>query len=138
MAQKIHIQDLSQPKYKLFIGIGIAMLVIAFVTWALEMKPIIYYVSSIVAIASFFYISSDTFTRSNTLSFDKKGATFKLMGNKTYGFRFVEMTSVHLTDRGLHIELMEQEDVKLSRKRYQEQSLNTIYQILKQKNNNYE
>lgn len=132
MAQKIHIQDLTAPRYKIFISVGLLLFAIAAATWFFEAPPPVYYLAAGLAIACFFAISYNTFTTSNIISVDRHGATLKLVGNKTYGFRFQDVNQIDLSDRGLLITFIEQEmeAVKLSRKRYHPESLNDIYTLL--------
>lgn len=140
MSQKIHIQDLTAPRYKIFISAGLLLFLIAALAWYVDATPVIYYAASALAIGCFFAISYNTFTTTNVVSVDRYGATFKLLGNKTYGFRFIDMRQVDLLDRGLLITFnnKEMEPVKLSRKRYNSQSLQDIHTLLKTKNNNNE
>ncbi|MGB5982025.1 MAG: hypothetical protein WBG46_07745 [Nonlabens sp.] len=133
MPQQIHIQDLSSNKYRILVLLGIVFLLIAAISWYFGSEPIIYYASATVAIGCFFAISSSTFTTSNNISVDRYGATLKLVGDKTYGFRFSDISTLDLSDRGLLIALREMEDVKLSRKRYKEESLHQIYKLLQSK-----
>lgn len=133
MPQQIHIQDLSSNKYRILVSLGIAFLLIAAISWYFNLEPIIYYIAAILAIGCFFAVSSSTFTTSNIISVDRYGATLKLVGDKTYGFRFSDIKRLDFSDRGLLIGLREMEDVKLSRKRYKEESLNQIYKLLQSK-----
>jgi hypothetical protein len=130
--QKIKIQDLTAPRYKIFISAGLFLFIVAGITWYLNTPPPLYYLSAGLAIACFFAISYDTFTTSNAISIDRYGATFKLLGNKTYGFRFQDVDQVQISDRGLMITFKkeEMEAIKLSQKRYHSQSLKDIYTIL--------
>jgi hypothetical protein len=132
---EIHIKDLSSPKYRLFITAGLLLFSVSAIAWYLDLSPLIYYGAAALAIGCFFVISFDTFTSSNSISVDRYGATLKLLGEKTYGFRFEDIQSIDLSERGLYIELKEMEAVKLSRKRYKQKSLENIYTLLTTKNN---
>ena len=135
MAAEIHIKDLSSPRYRLFIVAGLLLFSVSAIAWYLDGYPLIYYGTAALAIGCFFVISFDTFTSSNSISVDRYGATLKLLGEKTHGFRFEDIQSIDLSDRGLYIGLKGMEAVKLSRKRYKQQSLENIYTLLTTKNN---
>ncbi len=133
MPEPIKIQDLNSNKYKVLVGFGIFFIALALIFWLLSLDPLFYYLSAILGIGCFFGLSSSTFTTGNMISYDNYGATFKLVGNKTFGFRFSELKDVSISDRGLLIVIEGMNDVKLSRKRYQEKSLNDLYNLLKAK-----
>ena len=133
MPESIRIQDLNSKRYKLLVGLGIFFIVLALIFWSLNFHSLYYYFSAIIAIGCFFGLSSSTFTTGNLISHDNYGVTFKLVGSKTFGFRFSELKDVSLTNRGLLIMIEGIDAVKLSRKRYQEESLNNLYNLLKAK-----
>jgi hypothetical protein len=76
----------------------------------------------------------DGFTSANSVSYGTKSVTMKLMGNKTIGFLFSDVQEINLQEQGLLIRVDGvDEAIKLSRKRYTDQSLEELTRILKDK-----
>ncbi|ARN77909.1 hypothetical protein BST97_07785 [Nonlabens spongiae] len=134
MPESIRIQDLTSKRYKVLVGLGIIFIVLALIFWSLNFHSLSYYLAAVFGIGCFFGLSSSTFTTGNVISYDSYGVTLKLVGSKTFGFRFSELKDVTFTDKGLLIIIEGIDAVKLSRKRYQEESLINLYNLLKAKN----
>ncbi|SCY17210.1 hypothetical protein SAMN05192588_1493 [Nonlabens sp. Hel1_33_55] len=133
MKREIKIRNLNSKKYLRITYTAAALFVLAFLCWFLD-GPIVYaYIAAGVAITLFAYLSMDSFTTSNAVSYGSKSVTMKLLGHKTIGFLFTDLREVRLQELGLLIRVDGMEDLKLSRKRYTDQSLEELHTILQEK-----
>ncbi|PRP65959.1 hypothetical protein [Nonlabens agnitus] len=133
MKREIKIKNLNSKKYLRITYAATALFIIAFLCWFLD-APVVYaYIAAGLAITLFAYLSMDSFTTSNAVSYGSKSVTMKLLGHKTIGFLFADVKQVRLQDLGLLIRVEGLEDIKLSRKRYTDQSLEQLHTIFKEK-----
>ncbi|GAK75966.1 MAG: hypothetical protein ABJN73_01690 [Nonlabens ulvanivorans] len=69
----------------------------------------------------------------NTIKFTNTGLTAKLLGHKTFGFQFKEIEHYDLTEKGMTLKVNKMDEVTLSRKRFQEDSLTQLHTLIQQK-----
>ena len=133
MKREIKIRDLNSKKYLRITYAASAFFTFAFFIWFLDL-PIVYaYIAAGIGVTLFAYLSMDSFTTSNAVSYGSKSVTMKLLGHKTIGFLFSDLREARLQEQGLLIRVNGMEDLKLSRKRYTDQSLEQLHTILKEK-----
>jgi hypothetical protein len=132
--RRINIRDLSSPKYRSLTVVGGTLILISLLSWWLEGPDYVAYTAAALGVASFTFLSMDGFTSANSVSYGTKSVTMKLMGNKTIGFLFSDVQEINLQEQGLLIRVDGvDEAIKLSRKRYTDQSLEELTRILKDK-----
>ncbi len=128
---------MGSPSFQWVLGLALTSLVAAVVLFFLDLT--LY--SSLAALLSIFLFYKngfDSFTTRNSVSYSHKSITISLLGRKTFGFLFNELKQLDLSEKGLYLKVKGQEEVKLSRKRYADQSLEKLYKILKEKKASYE
>jgi len=133
MQREIKIRDLNSPKFKSITFIAVALFVIAGLCLFLDAPSYYAYIAAAVAIALFAYLSMESFTVANSVSYGGRSVTMKLLGEKTTGFLFSDVQEVRLQEQGLLIRVQGMDDLKLSRKRYYDQSLEQLHSIIKEK-----
>ncbi len=133
MQREIKIRDLTSPRFKAITFIAAGLLVLAGVCWFMQVPSYYAYIAAAVAVALFAFLSMESFTVSNSVSYGGKSVTMKLLGHKTIGFLFSSVREVNLLEQGLLIRIDGQEDLKLSRKRYTTTSLEELTRLLKEK-----
>ncbi len=82
--------------------------------------------------------SFEGFSTRNSVSYSLKSITIKLVGRKTFGFTFKELEKIDLSEKGLYIKSKGMDAVRLSRKRYENDSLTQLYKILQEKSTSNE
>ena len=133
MKREIKIRNLNSPKFRAITFIAISLFTIAGIALFLDLPSYIAYITAALGVALFAYLSMESFTVANSVSYGSKSITMKLLGHKTIGFLFTDLTEVRLQELGLLIRVDGMEDLKLSRKRYTDQSLEQLHTILKEK-----
>ncbi|MEN8898071.1 hypothetical protein [Nonlabens sp.] len=133
----IHFKDMNEARYRVILLIAVFMLISAAVLFFLDLR--LY--SSIAALlaVTFFYMNSfEGFSTRNSVSYSLKSITIKLVGRKTFGFTFKELEKIDLSEKGLYIKSKGMDAVRLSRKRYENDSLTQLYKILQEKSTSNE
>ncbi|WP_194852024.1 hypothetical protein [Nonlabens antarcticus] len=133
MERKIDIKNLNSPKYRALTSAGGILILIALASWWLEGPDYVAYTAAALGVTAFTVLSMDGFTAANSVSYGGKSVTMKLLGNKTIGFLFKDIQEVNLQEPGLLIRVEGMEAVKLSRKRYTEESLEELTKLLNDK-----
>lgn len=133
MQRDISFRDLNSPKYKGLTIAGGFLILLAALCWWFEWTSYLSYVFAGLAVMSFTILSMDSFTTSNAVSYGSKSMTVKLLGEKTTGFLFRKVSKVSMMEQGLLIRVEGMEDLKLSRKRYNDTSLEKLQTIIKEK-----
>ncbi|MEN8816120.1 MAG: hypothetical protein ABF274_04525 [Nonlabens sp.] len=137
MKEVIHFKDMNEARYRVILLIAVFMLISAAVLFFLDLR--LY--SSIAALlaVTFFYMNSfEGFSTRNSVSYSLKSITIKLVGRKTFGFTFKELEKIDLSEKGLYIKSKGMDAVRLSRKRYENDSLTQLYKILQEKSTSNE
>ncbi len=137
MKEEIHFKDVNTPKYKIIMGFALLGLVMAAILFFLE-ERLFSSISALIAITLFYINSFDGFSTRNSVSYSLKSITVKLVGRKTFGFTFKELEILDLSEKGLYIKSKGMDAVTLSRKRYQDSSLEQLHKILKEKSRSNE
>lgn len=128
---------MNTPRYKIILVLAVFMLVMAGAFFLNNLK--LY--SSIAALAAvtLFYLNSyEGFSTRNSASYSRTSITIKLVGRKTFGFSFKELEQLDLSDKGLYIKSKGMDAVTLSRKRYEDNSLTQLHNILQEKSTSNE
>jgi hypothetical protein len=112
---------------------GGILIAIALLSWWFNGPEYVAYIAAALAVAAFTTLSLDNFTTANSVSYGPKSITLKLLGHKTTGFLFSDVQQVSLQEQGLLIRVVGMDDMKLSRKRYTDQSLQELYTLLQEK-----
>lgn len=133
MQRKIKFRDLDSVKYKAITVAGGVLMALAALSWILQWTSYLQYICAGLSVMAFTVLSMDSFTSSNAVSYGKKSITIKLLGSKTTGFLFSDVQEIRLQEQGLFIGVQGMEDLKLSRKRYTDQSLEQLHSIIKEK-----
>ncbi len=133
MQRDIHIRNLNSTKYRILTAAGGVLLITALLIWFLDGPDYLAYTTAALGIGAFTVLSMDSFTSANAISYGSDSMTMKLLGSKTIGFLFSDVQHINLQEQGLLIQLKDREVVKLSRKRYTDQSLQELATILKEK-----
>jgi len=129
----INIRNLDSAKYRILTSAGGILIVLALISWWLEGPDYVAYIAAALGVTAFTVLSMDGFTSSNSVTHGSKSVTMKLLGSKTIGFLFEDVRQVSLQEQGLLIRVDGIEDIKLSRKRYTDQSLEELTKLLKDK-----
>lgn len=133
MQRGINIRNLDSAKYRILTSAGGILIVLALISWWLEGPDYVAYIAAALGVTAFTVLSMDGFTSSNSVTHGSKSVTMKLLGSKTIGFLFEDVRQVSLQEQGLLIRVDGIEDIKLSRKRYTDQSLEELTKLLKDK-----
>jgi len=131
--RRINIRNLNSPKNLFLTTAGGILIVAALICWWLEGPDYVSYTAAALGVTAFTALSLDGFTSANSVSYGSKSVTMKLLGHKTIGFLFSDVQEIRLQEQGLLIRVDGMEVIKLSRKRYKEESLEELTRILKDK-----
>lgn len=123
---------MNTTSYKTVLGLAVLCLVTAAVLFFLGYR-LYSTIAALFSISLFYYNSFEGFATRNSVSYSLTSITIKLVGRKTFGFKFKEMEQIDLSEKGLYIKVKEMDVVTLSRKRYQDKSLEQLHKILKEK-----
>lgn len=126
----IYFKDQEDPKFKMLVGAAIGALLLAIVFFVLDFPSVIALATAGVSVALFAFTSIDNFKHTNLVQYDSNAVTVKLLGRRTFGFRFSNVEHLDLSEKGLLIRLKEMDAITLSRKRYSEQSLQKFYNLI--------
>ncbi|MFT6097071.1 MAG: hypothetical protein ACJAXY_000208 [Nonlabens sp.] len=119
-------------RYRLILGLAVLNLVLAGVFFFNNLK-IYSSIFALIAVTLFYVNSFEGFSTRNSVSYSLQSITIKLAGKKTFGFTFKELEKLDLSDKGLYIKSKGMEAVTLSQKRYENNSLIQLHQILNEK-----
>ncbi len=139
MPATIHFTDISKPIHTIPTVIG-AILCLGCGTYVIASNDtdsnsttsVVALIASLVGIILIGIPQIQNIRKRNTIRYTKSGLTAKLLGRKTFGFQFKNVTSVFLNEELLQIEVQEMDVITLSRKRYHHNSLLQIQQLIEQ------
>lgn len=126
----IHFRNQASIGFKLIVLAATFFLILAITLFLLKQPDYLFVSSAGISILLFASTSYDSFRYSNLVGYDHTAITLKLMGRKTMGFLFKDVEQVDLSDKGLLIRVKGMDVITLSRKRYQQQSLEHFYNII--------
>ncbi|AZQ44768.1 hypothetical protein [Nonlabens ponticola] len=129
---------MTSARYRGFALTGVVLIVIAVACWILDAPEQWAYIAAGLAVAAFTSLSLDSFTSANAISYSDKSATFKLLGQKSVGFTFSDVQEFELKEQGLLLKVQGLDVMKLSRKRYTDQSLKQLNTLLQDKTSKHE
>lgn len=132
MKEVIHFKDMNTARYKLILGLAVFMLVMAGVFF-LNNLTLFSSIAALTAVTLFYFNSYEGFSTRNSASYSRMSITVKLVGRKTFGFSFKELEKLDLSDKGLYIKSKGMDAVTLSRKRFEDNSLTQLHNILQEK-----
>ncbi len=121
--ESIYFKDQGSRNFKILIFAAIIFAIVAIILFYLETPSQLSLTAAGLSVTLFAFTGIDNFKHTNLVNHDNQSATVKLLGRKTFGFRFKAVKKVSLLEKGLLIEVDGQEPITLSRKRYKEQSL---------------
>lgn len=128
--ESIYFKDQGSLSFKILIFSAILFAAVAIALFYLE-KPSYWSLSvAALSVVLFAFTGIDNFKHPNLVNHDNHSATVKLLGRRTFGFRFKAVKMVSLMEKGLIIEVDGQEPITLSRKRYKEQSLKDFKNLI--------
>ncbi|WP_339686339.1 hypothetical protein [uncultured Nonlabens sp.] len=137
MKEVIHFKDMNTLRYKIILGLAVFMLVMAGVFFLNNLK-LYSSIAALTAVTLFYFNSYEGFSIRNSASYSRTSITVKLVGRKTFGFSFKELEKLDLSDKGLYIKSKGMDAVTLSRKRYEDNSLSQLHNILQVKSTSNE
>lgn len=138
MPSNIEFTDISTPKHNLPIILGVILCVISGTLIVTSNKaditttnpiPVI---TGIIGIALIAIPQIINVRKANTIRYNKRGLTAKLVGHKTFGFEFSNIEATHLKEKQLEIVTKNGERISLSRKQYNQKSLQKIIDLITQ------
>lgn len=137
MSATIHFTDISKPIHTVPVIIGVilcigsgALIITRSDDVAASTASIIALLAALLGIVLIAIPQILNIRKSDTIRYNKRGLTAKLLGRKTFGFEYRNVTSVILNDQLLQIEVLEMDLITLSRKRYNQNSLLQIKQLI--------
>lgn len=133
----IHFKDLNTLRHRIILGLAFIMLICAAVFFFNDLR-IYSSITALIAVTLFYLLNFDGFTTRNSVSYSLRSITVKLIGRKTFGFTFKELEQLDLSDKGLYIKSKGMDAVTLSRKRYHDNSLTQLHNILQEKSTSNE
>jgi len=128
---------MNTPRYKIILVLAVFMLVMAGAFFLSNLK-LYSSIAALAAVTLFYFNSYEGFSTRNSASYSRSSITVKLVGRKTFGFRFKELEKLDLSDKGLYIKSKGMDAVTLSRKRYEDNSLTQLHNILQEKSTSNE
>gem|GEM_PF-1540260 len=137
MKEVIQFKDMNTPRYKMVLVLAILMLLMASCFFFINLK-IYSSIAALAAVTLFYFNSYEGFSTRNSASYSRNSITVKLVGRKTFGFRFKELEKLDLSGKGLYIKSKGMEAITLSRKRYEDNSLTQLHYILQEKSTSNE
>jgi hypothetical protein len=133
----IQFKDMNTLSYKIILGLAVFMLVMAGVFFLNNFK-LYSSIAALSAVTLIYFNSYEGFSTRNSASYSRTSITVKLVGRKTFGFSFKELEKLDLSDKGLYIKSKGMDAVTLSRKRYEDNSLSKLHNILQVKSTSNE
>lgn len=137
MATKIDFTDISKPIHTLPVIIGAilclgcgAYIIIGHDPDAPSRADLIVIVAAFLGIVLIAVPQIQNIRKSNTIRFNNRGLTAKLLGRKTFGFEFRNVTSLLLDEKELQIKVTGMELITLSRKQYHDNSLLQLKEVI--------
>lgn len=128
--EEIVLKDQEAPGFKMLVIGALSFIVLAIGLFLINAPGWTALVAATIGITLFAATSIDNFKHTNIVNYDRKAATVKLLGKRTFGFMFAQIEEVNLSEKGLLIRVTGQEVITLSRKRYKEQSLQNFYNLI--------
>jgi hypothetical protein len=133
----IHFKDMNTLRFKIILGLAVFMLVMAGVFFLNNFK-LYSSIAALTAVTLFYFNSYEGFSTRNSASYSRTSITVKLVGRKTFGFSFKELEKLDLSEKGLYIKSKGMDAVTLSRKRYEDNTLSQLHNILQVKSTSNE
>ncbi|MGJ8684570.1 MAG: hypothetical protein ACSHWW_08100 [Nonlabens sp.] len=133
MKEKIQFEDLTSLKNILPTAIGAVFCLICGILIVRDQTTIYFAILGIIGIALIGIPQIKNIRRRNTIKYNNTGLTAKFLGRKTFGFQFSEIEHISLIEKGLILNIKGMDEVTLSRKRFQEDSLQQLHTLIKQK-----
>lgn len=133
MKEKIHFEDLRALHNVIPASLGAVLCLIFGTLIVIQDATLWYVIPAFIGIALLGIPQIKNVRQRNTIKHNNSGLTAKLLGFKTFGFQYQEIEKVQLSDTGLIIKVKGMEEVTLSRKRFQETSLEELNTLIQQK-----
>lgn len=130
--RKIHFKNLNSPRSITITVLSVLLIllgVVLFLYTALENWGYILMATGIIVMAGF---NLSYVWQPDAITYTQSGATIKLIGRKTFGFKFEDIDAVEMTASDLVINTTDGRSFSLSRKRYQQQSLIKLKELIHQ------
>jgi hypothetical protein len=124
-------------RFKIILGLAVFMLVMAGVFFLNNFK-LYSSIAALSAVTLIYFNSYEGFSTRNSASYSRTSITVKLVGRKTFGFSFKELEKLDLSEKGLYIKSKGMDAVTLSRKRYEDNTLSQLHNILQVKSTSNE
>lgn len=133
MKEKIKFEDLTALKNVVPTVIGSVLCLVFGVLIVVNEVQIYYVIPAFIGIMLLGIPQIKNIRERNTIKFNNTGLTAKLLGHKTFGFQFKDIEDHTFTEKGLIFKVQGMDEVTLSRKRFQQQSLEQLYTLIQQK-----
>lgn len=133
MKEKIKFEDLTALKNVVPTVIGSVLCLVFGVLIVVNEVQIYYVIPAFIGIMLLGIPQIKNIRERNTIKFNNTGLTAKLLGYKTFGFQFKDIEDHTFTEKGLIFKLQGMDEVTLSRKRFQQQSLEQLHTLIQQK-----
>lgn len=133
MKEKIKFEDLTALKNVVPTVIGSVLCLVFGVLIVVNEVQIYYVIPAFIGIMLLGIPQIKNIRERNTIKFNNTGLTAKLLGHKTFGFQFKDIEDHTFTEKGLIFKVQGMDEVTLSRKRFQQQSLEQLHTLIQQK-----
>ncbi|EAS19917.1 hypothetical protein BBFL7_02317 [Flavobacteria bacterium BBFL7] len=133
MKEKIHFENLTALKNVVPTVIGALLCLIFGGLIITDDATVTYLIPAFLGITILGIPQIKNIRRRNTIKYNHSGLTAKLLGFRTFGFQFKDIEEVELSDTRLLLKIKEMDEVTLSRKRFQEDSLTQLHTLIQQK-----
>ncbi len=133
MKEFIHFEDLTNLKNILPTVIGAILCIVFGFLIITDDAPVTYMIPAFIGITLLGIPQIKNIRHRNTIKYNNTGLTAKLLGRKTFGFQFMDIEQFSLNEKELILNIKGMDLVTLSRKRFQEKSLQELHTLIKQK-----
>lgn len=133
MKDKIHFEDLTALKNVVPTVIGALLCLVFGGLIITDNAPVTYMIPAFLGITLLGIPQIKNIRRRNTIKYNNTGLTIKLVGRKTFGFQFLDLKQCSLIEKGLLLKINGMDEITLSRKQFQENSLQELNTLIQQK-----
>lgn len=133
MKEEIQFEDLTTLKNVLPTALGSVLCFVFGVLIVVNEVQLYYVIPAFIGIMLLGIPQIKNIRKRNTIKFTNTGLTAKLLGHKTFGFQFKDLEQYSFTEKGLNFKVQGMDEVTLSRKRFQQKSLEQLHTLIQQK-----
>lgn len=138
MKETIEFYDLTQFKHKAPAILGVLLCMVFGILLITHQALPIYIIGTLIGLILLAVPQIININKRNTIKYNNTGLTAKLLGFKTFGFQFTDLDNHQLTSDALILTINNTDVITLSRKRFNDQSLQQLHTLIQSKTNNYE